>query len=156
MVWTVDSTGGTSWCWKSLFMVKDNFLPLISCVGNVISFDGRRSYLVKHGYLALRGSLASFSQEVAASFLTRLKLQGPCCEWRDWMVKITRGKTELARARRKWLAALVYDISQERNSRIFKGCTPSALVSLGMSVEVLYCVVFEVVCVGFYLVYGNC
>ncbi|GAB2269545.1 hypothetical protein Dimus_004464, partial [Dionaea muscipula] len=45
--------------------------------------------------------------------------------WWDWMVKVMRGKTGLARDRRKWPAAMLYGIWQERNARIFTDCTAS-------------------------------
>ncbi|GAB2291021.1 hypothetical protein Dimus_025277, partial [Dionaea muscipula] len=68
-----------------------------------------------------------FARAVAEPFLMRLKLQKRACDWRNWMVKVSRGKTEVARARRKWLAAVVYGIWQECNSRIFRGCAMQAM-----------------------------
>ncbi|GAB2267986.1 hypothetical protein Dimus_002963 [Dionaea muscipula] len=141
-------------CWKSFLTVRDVFLPWISFAGDSASFDGRGCYVVKHGYRVLRGCLCKvpcrrlvwsqdilsrhqlllwlavknrFAQEVAEPFLMRLKLQRPARNWRDWMVNVTRGKTEVVGARRKWLAAVVYGIWHERNSRIFKACATQPL-----------------------------
>ncbi|GAB2291765.1 hypothetical protein Dimus_026018 [Dionaea muscipula] len=72
----------------------------------------------------------SFVQEMAAPFFMKLKLRSPRRGWRDWVVKVTRGKTGLACARRKWLAAMVYGVWHERNARIFTNCAASPLTVL--------------------------
>ncbi|GAB2278529.1 hypothetical protein Dimus_013207 [Dionaea muscipula] len=42
-----------------------------------------------------------------------------------WIVKVAKGKTALARARRRCIAAVVYCLWQERNSRIFRNVASS-------------------------------
>ncbi|GAB2301836.1 hypothetical protein Dimus_035862 [Dionaea muscipula] len=57
---------------------------------------------------------------VFQGILPHVKLSLSRTEWRTCMARVTRGKTPLAKAKRRCLAALVYFVWQERNYRIFK------------------------------------
>ncbi|GAB2285015.1 hypothetical protein Dimus_019471 [Dionaea muscipula] len=59
------------------------------------------------------------AEAVLKGVLHRLKLSVPRLDWRQWAIRVTKGKTPLARARRRCLAAVVYSIWHERNSMIF-------------------------------------
>ncbi|GAB2271326.1 hypothetical protein Dimus_006167 [Dionaea muscipula] len=63
----------------------------------------------------------TYSKQVARPILGEVKLSLPRGEWRLWMVKVARGKSPLAKARRWALAALAYGVWQERNASIFRG-----------------------------------
>ncbi|GAB2286119.1 hypothetical protein Dimus_020543, partial [Dionaea muscipula] len=60
-----------------------------------------------------------FSSAVTHRVLRDVKLSAPRGCWRQWFPRVTTGKTALAKARRRCLAAVVYFLWQERNSRVF-------------------------------------
>ncbi|GAB2300628.1 hypothetical protein Dimus_034662 [Dionaea muscipula] len=60
-----------------------------------------------------------FSRLVLRESLKQVKLSPPRTDWRQGMVRVVRGRTALAKARRKCLAATVYLLWHERNCRVF-------------------------------------
>ncbi|GAB2269689.1 hypothetical protein Dimus_004611 [Dionaea muscipula] len=60
-----------------------------------------------------------FSRAVLHRALHAVRLSMPQGCWRQWWLKFTKGKTTLAKARRRCLAASVYFLWQERNCRVF-------------------------------------
>ncbi|GAB2291015.1 hypothetical protein Dimus_025271 [Dionaea muscipula] len=60
-----------------------------------------------------------FSQAVLRRVLSDIHLPLPQSNWRQWMLRVTKGKTPLARARRKCLVAAVYYLWNEWNYRVF-------------------------------------
>ncbi|GAB2278347.1 hypothetical protein Dimus_013030, partial [Dionaea muscipula] len=70
----------------------------------------------------------AFSQAAIKGVLPCVKLTALWTAWRGWMMHVTKGKTPLAKLRWVCLAAVVYFLWQERNSKVFKAqvATPVA------------------------------
>ncbi|GAB2273965.1 hypothetical protein Dimus_008735 [Dionaea muscipula] len=64
-----------------------------------------------------------FSQAVMLGILRAVKLPLPRTSWRQWMVRVTRGKTSLGE--------FVYFLWQQRNCRVFhiQNATPAEVSS---------------------------
>ncbi|GAB2283197.1 hypothetical protein Dimus_017724 [Dionaea muscipula] len=88
-------------------------------------FVGNRGYSARKGYAALRETVdhllfdCVFSYTVLRGVLCDVQLPLPWSNWRQWMLQVTKGKTSLARSRRKCLAAAAYYLWNERNCRVF-------------------------------------
>ncbi|GAB2274784.1 hypothetical protein Dimus_009558 [Dionaea muscipula] len=67
----------------------------------------------------------------------RVLLTPPRIDWRQWVIRVTRGQTDLAKGKRRCIAAAVYAclVAREESFQCF-GCvcllvvTPSVLLSL--------------------------
>ncbi|GAB2273658.1 hypothetical protein Dimus_008440 [Dionaea muscipula] len=57
----------------------------------------------------------------------------PRSNWRQWMLRVTKGKTHLASSRRKCLAVAVYYLWNERNCRVFHISAKSPVQKCGWS-----------------------
>ncbi|GAB2296872.1 hypothetical protein Dimus_030973 [Dionaea muscipula] len=97
--------------WRTKARLYD--MGLISDPGCVLCHGNEES--VDHLLFA-----CDFSQAVMRVVLRAVKLPPPRTSWRQWMVRVTRGKTSLAKQRRKCLGEFVYFLWQERNCRVFK------------------------------------
>ncbi|GAB2266922.1 hypothetical protein Dimus_037924 [Dionaea muscipula] len=62
-----------------------------------------------------------FSKSILNRTLFAVKLTLSRLDWRLWITRVTKGKTPFARARRRCIAAVIYCLWQEQNSRIFRG-----------------------------------
>ncbi|GAB2289836.1 hypothetical protein Dimus_024139 [Dionaea muscipula] len=51
--------------------------------------------------------------------LRRVLLTPPRIDWRQWVIRVSRGQMDLAKERRRYIGAAVYALWQERNRRIF-------------------------------------
>ncbi|GAB2278238.1 hypothetical protein Dimus_012929 [Dionaea muscipula] len=60
-----------------------------------------------------------FSRAVLRWTLHAVRLSLPQSCWRQWWTKVAKGKTDLAKARRRCLAASAYFLWQERNCRVY-------------------------------------
>lgn len=75
-----------------------------------------------------------FSFEVCRGVLQMLKLahrrEGPFELCWKWMLRVSKGKTQLARRRRAGFAAVIYALWLERNAHILQQCSnpPGAIV----------------------------
>ncbi|GAB2288649.1 hypothetical protein Dimus_022972, partial [Dionaea muscipula] len=86
-------------------------------------------YRISDGYRALRGQrdrVPWCKMVVLGKLLQGVNLTLPKGDWRRWMVMVSKGKTDMAMARRKCFAAFVYGIWEERNARVFTGRTTVA------------------------------
>ncbi|GAB2300348.1 hypothetical protein Dimus_038612 [Dionaea muscipula] len=69
-----------------------------------------------------------FVQEVRDGVLRGLRMRWVGSQWEDlwtWLLKISKGKIGMAKARRSLAAALVYEVWRERNFRIFRNLISS-------------------------------
>ncbi|GAB2299031.1 hypothetical protein Dimus_038547 [Dionaea muscipula] len=64
-------------------------------------------------------SECEFSRAVLRWTLHAVRLSLPQSCWRQWWTKVAKGKTDLAKARRRCLAVSAYFLWQERNCRVY-------------------------------------
>ncbi|GAB2265284.1 hypothetical protein Dimus_000351 [Dionaea muscipula] len=94
-------------------------LAFVSCDANgQRSFMGDIGYSVRKGYSALRGVRVNVPW-AKMGVLRVVKLSLPRSSWIQWMVRVTKGRSPLARLRRRCLVAVVYFLWTERNCRVF-------------------------------------